>query len=472
MGNDEVATRWAASLSLGQLAHLLRNIDVVHGAYYLLMHAWLAVGSSPAALRVPSVVAMVVAVALVAATARRLTGSGWAGLVAGLITALTPAISYYAQTARSYALVFACVAGATLVLVRALEAELAAPPGGRVTRWWLGYGALIVASGYLNELALLVLAAHAVTMLITRPGRRAVWRWAAAAAAAAVLVVPVVVASSREVGAVTWIGRPDGASLRLLLHDYLGSSAVVAALLLIAIVAALLPPLRRGGPPAWWRGGVTAMSVAAPLLVIPAAALIAESLVARPFYVDRYVLYGEAGAALLAGAGSYRIGQWLRARISWPALVAVPGLVLVLGALLLQLGPQRGERTPQSRQFDFGGPSRYVGAHARPGDGVAYLGEFFRKASLGYPADFRAVTDFALAASPRASGTFQGSDLPFPAIRSQLLRYRRIWAIGRVPAAHYPPGLIRSQSLELLQHFREAGRASFQGVTVTLWVRK
>ena len=62
-------------------------------------------------MRIPSVIAMVVAVALTVIIGRRLTGSGWAGLFAGLIVALTPSISYYAQTARSYALVFACVLG-------------------------------------------------------------------------------------------------------------------------------------------------------------------------------------------------------------------------------------------------------------------------------------------------------------------------------------------------------------------------
>ena len=47
MGNDEVATRWAALLSLRELAHLLRHVDAVHGLYYLLMHGWVAVGSQP-----------------------------------------------------------------------------------------------------------------------------------------------------------------------------------------------------------------------------------------------------------------------------------------------------------------------------------------------------------------------------------------------------------------------------------------
>ena len=123
MGNDEVATRWAALLPLRELAHLLRHVDAVHGLYYLLMHGWVAVGTSPAVLRIPSVIAMAVAAALMVIIGRRLTGSGWAGLFAGLIMALTPSISYYAQTARSYALVFACVLGSTLALMHALEAE-------------------------------------------------------------------------------------------------------------------------------------------------------------------------------------------------------------------------------------------------------------------------------------------------------------------------------------------------------------
>ena len=50
----------------------------MHGLYYLLMHWWVAVGSSPEVLRIPSVLAMTVAVAMIAFLTRRLTGSGWA----------------------------------------------------------------------------------------------------------------------------------------------------------------------------------------------------------------------------------------------------------------------------------------------------------------------------------------------------------------------------------------------------------
>jgi mannosyltransferase len=495
MGNDEVATRWVALLSLRELAHLLNNLDAVHGLYYLLMHVWIAVGTSPAVLRIPSVVSMTAAVAMTVILARRLTGSGWAGLFAGLVMALMPVISYYAQTARSYAMVFACVLGSTLVLVHAMDAEAAGATGPRIARRWLAYAALVALGGYLNEMSLLVLAAHAVTVVAARYGRRAVRDWAAAAAAGAVLVAPLLVISVREHGAVSWIARPGLTALKALFHDYFGATTVVAVLLLGCAVAAVLPPRgtwrRRpagaehetgagleyrasaGHVSAWWsRGGISLPSVAAPLLVVPASALILESLVGPPLYVDRYVLYGEAGAALLAGAGMYRIGRWLGDTTGRRALLWVPGAVVCLCVLLLQLVPQQRVRTPESRLFDFGGPARYVGARAQQGDGVLFFPAFFRKARLGYPGGFTKTSDFAMAESPMQAGTFRGRDKPFAITRPLMLTYRRIWVVGKVPSARLPAGMMRQESLVLQQRFSLIARRRFRGMVVTLWLRR
>jgi mannosyltransferase len=277
MGNDEVATRWAARLSLRELAHLLNHMDAVHGLYYLVMHGWMAVGTSPAVMRIPSVIAMSVAAVLIVVIGRRLTGSAWAGLFAGLIMVLTPSISYYAQTARSYAMVVACVAGSTLALIYALETEAAGGPGARPghRRPWLGhrwliYGGLVALGGYLNEMSLLVLAAHGVTVLLARYGRPALARWAAAAAGGAVLVVPLALLSIKEHDPIGWIGPPSLAALRLLIQDYFGVETVVTVLIACCAVAALLPPLPPPGrwrrprteaqpgerpEPAWWRSG-------------------------------------------------------------------------------------------------------------------------------------------------------------------------------------------------------------------------
>ena len=478
MGNDEIVTRYASTLSLRQLAHLLEHTDIYHGFYYVVMHPWVALfGTTPSAIRVPSVIAMTVAVGLMVYIARRLSGSAWTGLFAGLIMALTPTISFYAQTAREYATIVAVVLCATLALVRAVEAEMAGAPADQIRKRWLVYAPLITLSGYLNELTLVVLAAHMVTVLLARPGRRAVRHWFSAGAVGAFLVLPVVAISIHQDSAANWITRPDLHDLGVLFHDYFGSVTWVAAGLLVCAIAAVLPD----GHPAWWqRGGISLPSVAAPLLVVPAGLLILESLVGHPLYVDRYVLYGETGAAMLAGAGVYRIGRWLASwlnrladgALDWRVIVAATGAIACLGVLIFQLGPQHRARTPETRQFDYGDPAFYIGAHARPGDGVLFFNSFFRKARLGYPHQFRDTTDFAMSVSPQRSGTLNGFDKPFSVVGPLMLTYQRIWVVGRAPSTHVSSAAIRSEGDLLMRDFTLAAERHFKGVVVTLWLRR
>ena len=478
MGNDEIVTRYASTLSLGQLAHLLDHTDIYHGFYYVVMHPWVALfGTTPSAIRAPSVIAMTVAVGLMVYIARRLSGSAWTGLFAGLIMALTPEISFYAQTAREYAAIVAVVLCATLALVRAIEAEMAGAPAGRIRTRWLVYAPLITLCGYLNELTLVVLAAHMVTLLLARPGRRAFTHWALAGAVGAFLVLPVVAISIHQDSAANWITRPTVHDLGILFHDYFGSISWVAALLLACAVAAVLPD----GHPAWWRRpGISLPSVAAPLLVLPAGVLILESLAGHPLYVDRYVLYGETGAAMLAGAGVYRIGRWLAAWLSraagspvdWRVIVAATGAIVCLSVFIFQLGPQHRARTPLTRQFDYGDPAFYVGAHAQPGDGVLFFNSFFRKARLGYPQDFKDTTDFAMSVSPLKSGTLNGFDKPFSVVGPLMLTYQRIWVVGRAPSANVSSAAIRAEGELLMHRFTLVAERHFKGLVVTLWQRR
>ena len=373
-----------------------------------------------------------------------------------------------------------------LVLVHALAAEKAGAPRRRVERWWLAYGALIVLGGYLNEMSLLVLAAHAVTVLLARYGQKTVERWLWAAGGGAALVAPLVLLSINEHAALGWVSPPHLTDLRVLAQDYFGAEAVAAGLLAICAVVALLPPAgtwrwlpggakqtgAEPGPP-WWRGGgVSLPSVAAPLLVLPAAILMIESILLHPLYVDRYVLYGEAGAALLAGAGLYRIGRWAGDASGRRALVWLPGVIVCLCFLVLQLAPQQHARRPGSRRYDYGGSSRYVGANARPGDGILFFGKFYRKAKLGYPGDFADTSDFAQAATPLQVGNFQGRDKPVGVTLPLMLRYRRIWVYGVRPSLHRPEAALRAESTELLRRYIPIRQRQFHGILVTLWLRR
>ena len=77
--------------------------------------------------------------------------------------------------------------------------------------------------------------------------------------------------------------------------------------------------------------------LALPLVVIPPFLLMVASLI-MPLYTDRYVLYGQIGTAMLAGAA---LDQLLRrARpVRAAMVVAVVGSVLALLPVALQLRP-------------------------------------------------------------------------------------------------------------------------------------
>jgi hypothetical protein len=103
---------------------------------------------------------------------------------------------------------------------------------------------------------------------------------------------------------------------------------------------------------------------------------------------------------------------------------------------------------------------------------VLYFGTLFRKAELGYPADFRKVTDFGVAVTPLRAGNFRGTDKSVAQTLPLMLGYQRIWVIGARPSAHLSPGPLRQESATLASQFRLIDSQHFRGITVTLWQRR
>src|SRR5256714_3281374 len=157
---DELATWGAVRLGWGGLFRLLGNVDAVVGPYFALMKAWTSVaGTSTFALRLPSVLAMVAATALLTILGGRLAGRR-VGLLAGFAFALVPATSRYAQEARPYAFVILFAIVATLALTRLLDR----PSWPRA----LLYGGSVAVLGAFHLVALLLLAAHGIVVGLRR----------------------------------------------------------------------------------------------------------------------------------------------------------------------------------------------------------------------------------------------------------------------------------------------------------------
>jgi mannosyltransferase len=261
---DEAATFTMATRPVRQILAVLGNIDAVHGAYYLFQHFWLRLGGGEVWMRVPSVLAMGVAAGATAALGMRLAGAR-TGLVAGLLFAGWPLVSYYAQEGRSYALVTAAVLVATYCLVQALSA--------RRRRWWWGYALSIVVAATLHEFAVLAVLAHGVVVLLARPGWR-VWRWwLASVLACAVLMAPVAVLSLQQSNQVSHTKPPTWSTLDFLAEKFFGSSPWLPAFVVGLVVLGTVAEVRR------WRrhegGGLVA--VALPLLLVPVVVLLTVS---------------------------------------------------------------------------------------------------------------------------------------------------------------------------------------------------
>jgi mannosyltransferase len=166
---DEAATLAATGRPFGRMIAMLGHVDAVHGAYYVLM--WPVVrlgGTGELTTRLPSALAMAAATAGVVAIGQRLAGRA-AGLVAGLVSAVLPEVSWFAQDARSYAIVTALAVAASYLLLRVLDS------GGQ-RRWLLAYAAGLAVLGLFNIFSLLLVPAHAVTVALTAraaaPARR------------------------------------------------------------------------------------------------------------------------------------------------------------------------------------------------------------------------------------------------------------------------------------------------------------
>ncbi|WP_307183826.1 glycosyltransferase family 39 protein [Streptomyces canus] len=402
---DETVSYAVAKRSLGELWLLVQNIDAVHGLYYFLAHLVLgAWDDGVLTLRVLSALGTLTAVLGVHAIGSRL-GDPATGFLAGVAFLCVPQVQFYAQEARSYALVSAAVVWATWFFVRALQDSR--------RRWWAGYAGLLLLSGWLHVFALLVILAHAVTLWRSGHMPRLGRRWLLGIAFAGCAVAPLAVVSAGQAPAqLDWLGRPS-------LQDWLG-------FVVPAVVAAALGLLLRRQDEGSARA-LTLPTTAVPLLIVPAGFLLTVSLV-HPWYVDRYVLYCMSGLALLVGQALRHWQRILRAEAD-PARRRrrMYATAAVAFALFSALGPWYWQmRSPASRTDTV---ESYWGLTVTvPGAPEPVLLQPARRRAwvLARPAVFGPLDDIALQQTPAASGTLYGVEASPDVIRQRMLQHPEI----------------------------------------------
>ena len=466
---DELATWSATSRTVPQLWMMVHHIDAVLGVYYFGLHLWLAIfGDSATAMRLPSAIAMTVSAAAVALAGRRLGGAG-AGLAGGLLFALIPSVSRYAQEARPYAFAACFAALATLLLLRAAE----------LPRWhrWAWYALALAAAGAANLVALCVLAGHAVAVLAAcwqrtpssggvaarvrsaltaRLAGATLAGFCLSAIAAVVLDAPIVIEGRHQ--SLSQIGQQQTPSLvqftglRGGLWSQLFCSAPVAGAILVLAVASVAVAPRRAAP---WCGLA--------LAVVPIVAVWLISHGPASYWVVRYLLFSVPAWALSAGLGVAGITEWSR-RLPGPRVLRLPragagvplrsavayavavGLVVTTG--LLGVRDQQAIRQPEAHNrwayplaeangepVDYRGAAQVIAAHEQPSDGIAFQvsdqNHYQVDTSVAYYLRGKPMPKPVFQARSQAqSGTLQPVECASQArCRAGLAGTRRLWVV-------------------------------------------
>ncbi|MFF3017822.1 glycosyltransferase family 39 protein [Streptomyces sp. NPDC057939] len=446
---DELATWNAIDRTPGELLHLLDNVDAVTGVYYLFIQQWTSLlGHSLPVLRLPSALAMAGAAAFVALTARKLFDTRTA-LVAGVLFALIPSVSRYAQEARGYAFVVLAAAAATYLLLRALER----PTFGR----WALYAVGVAAAGVFHMVALVFLAAHALIALgrwWDGRERRILTGFVLSVVVALLPVLPLVVLGQRQVGRqLNWLGRPSLQYVGDVFWRGLYGSAWVS----LCVLAMAVLPL------AWRQGRRPAFEVGA-TAVLPILALWIASQGSTAYFLDRYLLFTLPAWAVLAGAGLAALR---------PRALAAVGLA---GVLVVGMAGQYQIRKPFSReQFDARAAAAVIAENHKPGDGLVTLRGELRylqfNIALDYylPSDVR-LKDVLVAESSVELGDLYARMCADPA--TCLGTTRRVWAVTQdTPQGQPLKGLEPAEVKALDQAFPRRTVTKVPGMTVTLLER-
>ncbi len=481
---DEAATISGAQRPLAAIWAMMRNEDAVHGPYYLLMHpVMMAGGISATTLRLPSLIAMSIAVGLTVVLGRRLAlasalpAPAMTAMIAGLLLVAVPLTTRYAQEARPYALTTLFVVLASYLLVRAV--------GSPRWPWWALYAAALLLAGLFNLFAVLIAAAHGISLLAARragtgteaSGRAGgevttvvLRRWLAACAAAAVLLSPVIVFSAGQSAQLNWVKSPSPSAVASLVRDFAGATALIIVVAGLALVGCFAGKGLRD------RSGLTLAWLTVPWLMLPPVVLIALSFI-QPVYVERYVLFCLPALSLLASAGLAWLAVLIRRALagrelgdrSAELLAIAPSAVLAAAIVLALISPQREVRLTPARADDLRAVAAVIGKRELPGDAILYLPWNTELVGVAYPAPFGKLRDIGSGASPIVSATLRGLPAGPGVVAARLRGVARVWTVQwakpLTPGSAAPVGLTG-----LLSRMRMIGRWQVQSVVLRLYV--
>jgi len=423
---DEAASVMSAERSLPSLFGMLGNIDAVHGTYYLLLHGWIdAFGATELSTRLPSALAIGLATAGTAVLARMLMDTRVA-VLAGLVFAVLPRVTYMGAEARSTALATMLAVWTVVLLVHTVRSGNSSP----LVRagLWSGYALLVACGAYVFLYTILLIPVHALVAAVLSRRRRSgtVAVWAGAAVGGLVLAAPVFYWGIGEREQISFLARrPAVGVIDAAVQQWFGTPALAAvawALILLGALVTFVPRLRTAGQAR--RAGLLVVLTWA---VLPSAALLLGTWLIAPMYSLRYLSICAPAAAVAVAVGAATL------RPKWTQAVAV----LLIGALALPGYLAQRTDFAKDNGSDWRQVSDILRAEARQGDAVVFdestkPSQRPRLAMHLYPGGFIGLSDVSLNRSYQDVDWLWDTTIPLAESTSRLTDTNRVWLLQNV----------------------------------------
>ncbi|MHB8645067.1 MAG: glycosyltransferase family 39 protein [Thermomicrobiales bacterium] len=420
------------------LPALLRNF--IHpgenGPLYTLgMAFWVkALGTSEAAVRLPSAIAGTLAIPALYGLGRALRGPRL-GLIAAVLLTVSPYAHWYAQDAKMYSLLILLTIVTTWLLLIAIRR------GGAV---WFAYGIAMVLSLGIHATSLLVLVAHAVIAAglwrvgygVRPAGRQVRWLVVFIGVAAFPLLIWGAIFIVRN--GPTWqVKATPWTILQRMLVEFSVTNRAANSLhlwgswlfvVLIVLGVGLTWNASTPAPSAVIASGEEMFSSRRALLIVgvmtgvPGLLFMLLSL-QRAVFDPRYLTVALPGFLLLAALG---IDGLLRWRGTWPIAVATGVAVLIVAGMPLR--DVNFSTVPQKE--DWREAYRHLAEHARAGDGVVIYPGYLRSTYDYYAMQFPALRNLPVVTPPSLAPGTEISDRALDAFFTANTRgWERAWLV-------------------------------------------
>lgn len=352
------------------------------------MHFWTdAIGSGPAALRTPSMLAGTTAIPMLYLVGRKLY-NGWLGLLAALLLAISPYNVWYSQDAKMYPLALLLTLASVYLFLTALER------GDKQAGWWVAYVLITTASYYVHLMAVLIVPVEILYYWLAHPHRhlpkansRRAWL------SMGLLTLPYLPIALWQVVALghgslgqTWfqpvglldmlasLGRRFGVNRTIPAEPWETLGSLWFAVLAVGALIFLWYQYRRTDQTNPTKKLAIFLTLYL-LLPIGAFYLLTTRI---PLYADRYLLIASPAYYLLVAFGLLKLWQ---SRPIWFKLGSVVALLGILTLVGVALRTYNYSSEPQKE--DWRGAMHWLTQHVEPGDTVFVIPGYLNSA-VGY----------------------------------------------------------------------------------------